>query len=174
MLEKVSQFIERRASEMEAAMTETADAAPDVPDPIEDEINAAIDRMYVKFCEWSDDERRSRCEAIGAHGTAAVIPLLHVVESYRNPDGGEGRRMKAMIIDQLAAIGDDRVVYYLAQQVSLGDTDDEVTCAALREAAAEAVGKIAGKGFTRDRAGVLACRDWWAGEGTKTYRTLVL
>ena len=164
VLEKVSQFIERSASEMETVLI----------DPVETEINAVIDRMYMKFAEWSDDERRSHCQTLGAHGPAAVIPLLRVVESYRNPDGGEGWQMKAMIIDQLATMGDDCVVYYLAQQVSLSDADDEVTCTALREAAADAIGKITGKGFTRDAAGILACRDWWAGEGTQTYRTLVL
>jgi len=175
MLEKVAAFIEQSAAQMEAVLAGgDVTAGEQVDDALEAKINAEIDQLYTHFAEWTEQERREHCRALGAKGAAAVIPLLRVVESYRNPDGGEGHQMKAMIMDQLAAIGDDCVVYYLAQQVSLGDIEDEVSSPALREAAAEAIGKITGNAFTRDTAGVLACRQWWLAEGTKTYRTLVL
>jgi len=43
----------------------------------------------------------------------------------------------------------------------------------LAEAAAEAIGKITGQGFSRDEDGVNEARLWWRGEGTRQYNYLI-
>ncbi len=176
VLEKVAEHIGCTLADLEAMIVQAAPrtSATVVDDHVAKAIGDAVETLYVHFGEWPDEQRRQACREIAAHGTAAVIPLLRVLESYRNPDGGDGLRMKELIVDQLADLGDLRVVYYLAQQVSLGDTDDEVTCGALRAASAEAIGRLVGESFTRDAAGVEACRQWWRSKGMIDYQTLVL
>ncbi|NLF31689.1 MAG: TerB family tellurite resistance protein [Planctomycetes bacterium] len=176
VLQKAAHHMGRSAADLEAMII---DAAPHtnatvVDDPTAAAIEQAVEAMYEEFGAWSDGQRLDACRDIAARGAAAVIPLLRVLESYRAPENGNGLRMKELIVDQLVALGDPRVVYYLAQQVSLGDTDDEVTCASLRAAAAEAIGRLVGEPFTRDAAGVNACRLWWRGKGMTEYQTLVL
>ncbi len=172
LLEKVAAVIERDPSEVEVIVQGVS--AGEADGALAAKIGADIEEIYLHFVEWTPDEQRRRCEAIGRLGSVSAIPLLRVLESYRRPEGGDGLDLKVLIVDQLAAIGDDRVVYYLAQQVSLSDADDEVTNAALRSASAAAIGVIVGKPFNRDAAGVDACRKWWVSKGTAEYRTLVL
>ncbi|MFW6154998.1 MAG: hypothetical protein ACOC95_07275 [Planctomycetota bacterium] len=176
VLEKAAHHVGRDLAELEAMILQAAPGASAtvVDDQVAAAIEQAVEALYRRFGDWSDEQRRQACGEIAAHGTAAVVPLLRVVESYRNSDGGDGLRMKELIVDQLADLGDGRVVYYLAQQVSLGDTDDEVTCAALRAASAEAIGRLVGESFTRDADGIEACRQWWRSKGMTEYQTLVL
>jgi len=175
VLEKVARYVQCEMAELEAMILQAAPrtSATVVDDQAAEAIEQAVQTLYARFGQWSDEQRRQAFREIAAHGTVAVVPLLRVVESYRDPDGGNGLRMKEMIVDQLAELGDPRIVYYLAQQVFLGDADDEVTCAALRAASAEA-GRLVDEPFTRDADGIKACRMWWLSKGMTRYQTLVL
>jgi len=97
-----------------------------------------------------------------------------LLESYRRPDGCETTvAMKTLLAEALGQIGDRRAVYYLSQQVSIGDSDDEITSAELRAACAHAIGRIAGVEFPRDESVVLAARQWWLDSGGDEYNQLM-
>ena len=137
------------------------------------EIEAATEEVYRHFNAWDAPVRAEKIAAIGAYGGDAVVPLLKTLESYRTPEGSaDALEMKALVAEQLGSLNDQRATYYLAQQVSIGDVDDEVTSAALRFAAAGALGQLTGLGFTADQDGVDAVRKWWFATGSKQYETL--
>jgi hypothetical protein len=140
----------------------------------EPEIQAKAEEIYLHFGQWNGELRHSRFAELERFGRAAVLPLLRMLESYRAPDGApDALEMKVFVVDVLAALGDRRAVYYLANQVALSATS-EVSNDALQFAAAAAIGRLTGKPFTRDAAGVAAVRQWWMLEGIKDYNTLAL
>ena len=141
----------------------------------EDEIGALVAEIYSDFVGWDEAARREKLAALARFGRESTLPLLRVLESYRAPDGaGNAIALKMLVVEQLGGLDDDRAVYYLAQQVNIGDLDDEITNAELRYAAAEALGRIISEGFSRDQAGVATARAWWLGVGLTRYDRLAL
>jgi uncharacterized membrane protein YebE (DUF533 family) len=139
----------------------------------EAEIQKYIDALYEHFGHWDAETREQKLSEIGDEGQAAIVPLLRLLESYRVPDGCENAlEFKRLAVEQLGEIGDTRAVYYLAQQVSFGDTDDEVNDFELRAACAEAISKITGEHFSRDQEGIEAARSWWLNRGSQQYTNL--
>lgn len=148
----------------EAAVTQMiADAL--AADAVEDiVIEKDLEDIYAHFNAWDDAARQGKLDHLAAYGAQAVLPMLRLLESYRVPDGAANAlTLKQMAARKLGQLGDGRAVYYLAQQVNIGDLDDEITDAPLRYASAEALGKITGENFSGDRAGVVAAREWWSG-----------
>lgn len=140
----------------------------------EAQIGARVDEVYAGFGGWDGSARRAKVAEIAAYGRQAVPALLGLLESYRVPDGcDDSLELKALVAEQLGKLGDERAAYYLAQQVNIGDIDDEVTNVALRHAAAEALGRIVGESFSRDQEGVTAARTWWFVVGSRRYDKLV-
>jgi len=133
----------------------------------ESEVESRLEDIYAHFNSWDGATRAAKLDEFAHIGRQAVEPLLRLLESYRVPDGAENAlELKRLVVEKLGDLGDGRAAYYLVQQVSIGDLDDEITCGALRCAAAGALGKITGKGFTADQAGVAAVRAWWASRPT--------
>lgn len=140
----------------------------------EQEIQEKVEEIYTSFNAWSPDERRRHVAGLERFGRAAVMPLLQMLESYRAPDGAaDVLELKVYIIESLAALGDTRAIYYLSTQVALLETS-EVSNDDVRFAAAEAIGRLVGKPFTRDPAGVTAAAQWWKAQGMKDFNTLSL
>ncbi len=138
-------------------------------------LNARMGEIYTHFNEWDDAQRRRKLTELGAIGPAGAASLLLMLESYRTPDGAENAmELKVLIVEQLGQLGDPRAVYYLAQHISFGDVEDEISNSALRHMAAEAIGRIIGRPFSRDQAGVLAAREWWRTDGRLEYETLAI
>jgi hypothetical protein len=137
------------------------------------ELTHLVAEIYQQFAGWPEATQREKLDQFASAGDAAVVPLLRILESYRTPDGAaDTLALKTMVCQQLGRLGDDRAVYYLCQQISLGDAEDEINSAALRCAAAEALGRIIGKPFTPDAQGVQAAREWWLGPGRARYDQL--
>ena len=137
------------------------------------EITAAVEEIYTDFASWDDDTRRAKLQAIGSRGRAASKFLLAILESYRAPDGMDDTlEMKALTARQIGKLGDERAIYYLAQQINIGDGDDDVTSAVLRGACASAIGQIVGEKFSSDERGVNAARQWWDDIGRQEYNRL--
>ncbi len=135
--------------------------------PQDPAVDAAMERLtatiYKEFNAWDPATRQAKLTEMAATGSQAVIPLLRLLESYRVPDGADNAlELKALVVGQLGGLGDKRAVYYLIQQVTIGDSDDEVTSLAFRSAAAAALGQILDRAeFTPDQAGIDAVRRWW-------------
>jgi hypothetical protein len=146
------------------------------PDPaVLEAIDRQIDELYAGFGQWDAGTRGAKLDAVAGHGETAVLPLLGVLESYRTPDDCEDAlELKTLVVDRLGRIEDERAVYYLAQQVSLSNEDDEITNADLRGACAEAMGRIVGKEFTRDPDGVEASRLWWRANQQSRFNRLAM
>ncbi len=126
------------------------------------EIFRRTDDIYVNFNAWDAATRAAKLSEFAGYGTHAVEPLVRILESYRVPDGADNAlALKQLIATTLGGLGDGRAVYYLVQQVTIGEQDDEITSPALRYAAAAALGKITGHDFTGDEAGIIATRNWW-------------
>lgn len=141
----------------------------------EDEATALLETIYQHFGEWDDATRRAKLAETDAFGRAAAGPMLRLLESYRHPDGmGDALELKALAAEHLGRTADVRAVYYLALQVNLGDGEDDMTCTALRSAAAEAIGQIIGRDFSRDQAGIDAARQWWDDEGRTRFNKLTI
>jgi len=137
---------------------------------VELELPHLLDEIYEQFSGWSDTTQREKLDQFASAGTPAVIPLLQILESYRMPEGAaDTLALKALVCQQLGRLGDDRAVYYLCQQISLGDAEDEINSADLRYAATEALGRIIGQPFPPDAQGVQAAREWWLGPGRAKY-----
>jgi uncharacterized tellurite resistance protein B-like protein len=156
-LEEVDRLIEQ---ELEAVGNDTLIQ----PDPA---VDAAMERLtatiYKEFNAWDQAMRETRLAEMAQAGVHAVIPLLRLLESYRVPDGAvNALDLKTLVVNQLGGLKDERAVYYLIQQVNIGDSDDEISCLSLRAAAAAAVGQILGRAeFTADQTGINALRRWW-------------
>ena len=139
----------------------------------QEEIEALTAEIYAHFAEWGAATRAEKVAALAAFGRESVLPLLRILESYRVPDGANDLlELKELVVEHLGRLEDDRAPYYLAQQVNIGDIEDEISSAALRYAAAEALGRLVGKEFTRDQEGVVAARAWWFGGGIREYDRL--
>jgi hypothetical protein len=139
---------------------------------VKQELTHLADEIYQQFGGWPETTQREKLDQFASAGDAAVVPLLRILESYRTPVGAANTlSLKTMVCQQLGRLGDDRAVYYLCQQISLGDAEDEINSAALRYAA-EALGRIIGKPFTPDAQGVQTAREWWLGPGRAQYDQL--
>ena len=150
-------------------------AAPQRARQAEEKAEVLTQELYADFTGWDAGRRREKIAELGALGPAAVVPLLRILESYRTPDGAnDALELKALAAEQIGVLGDGRAVYYLAQQVNIGDGDDEVTCSALRFTAAQAMGKIVGESFAAGQDGVEAARQWWADRGRLKYNNLII
>jgi hypothetical protein len=140
---------------------------------VELELSHLADEIYQQFAGWPEPTQREKLDQFASAGEAAVVPLLRILESYRTPVGAANTlALKTMVCQQLGRLGDDRAVYYLCQQISLGDAEDEINSAVLRYAAAEALGRIIGRPFSPDAKGVQAAREWWLGPGRVRYDQL--
>lgn len=138
-------------------------------------IEAMIEEIYNGFNEWDKDTKKVRLDALGVLGQVAAIPLLRMFESYRKPSGMElNLEMKAMVAEQLGRIGDHRAAYYFAQQINLGDMEDDVTSLALRCASVQALSKCVGETFSPNQEGIDSARQWWISEGGKRFNKLAL
>ena len=136
-------------------------------------VEALVEDVYESFQSWDPATRQAKFDELGALGRAATIPLLRVFESYRRPrDAQTALDMKVLTAAQLGRIADRRAAYYLAQQISLGDMEDEVTSTALRLASIDALGKCVGQSFSPDADGLEAARQWWSGAGIRAYNQL--
>lgn len=149
------------------------DAAPaegPAPAPADDAaLEAATEELYASFAAWDAEKRQQKLASLAAV-PGATVALLRLLESYRAPDDmPDALELKTLVVRRLGDTGDPRVVYYLVQQATIGDQEDEVTCAALRNAAAEAIGKIVGEPFGPDAAGVRAARQWWGSAAAGPY-----
>ncbi len=141
----------------------------------EDQVTELLEAIYADFAEWDLATRQAKLAETDAFGRAAAGPLLRLLESYRHPDGmTDALELKTLAAEQIGRTGDVRAVYYLAQQVNLGDGEDDMTCTALRSAAAEAIGRIVGESFSRDQSGIDAARQWWDDEGRKRFNRLAI
>lgn len=137
------------------------------------DVERRIRELYAGWARWDDAQRRARLQELAEMGRGIVVPLLRMLESYKTPDGEPNAlSLKTFLAETLGELGDDRAAYYLAQQVTIGEQDDEITNAELRHMAAEALGKIVGTGFSRDAEGVDAARQWWQGAGRRVYDRL--
>jgi hypothetical protein len=142
------------------ALTQTADADESLEDA--GAVDREVEALYANFAQWDDARRREQIDTIASTAADGILTILKLLESYRVPDGCEDNlHMKTLLVDWLGQQGDERAVYYLAQQVSLGDVEEEISNAALRAACSEAMGNITGQGFSRDDAGVENARAWW-------------
>ena len=141
----------------------------------QDEMEALAVEIYASFAQWDDPTRSEKVAALARCGRESVPPLQRLLERYRVPDGAAAALgLKTLVAAQLGRVGDDRAAYYLAQQVNIGDIDDENTNGALRSAAAEALGRVVGQEFSRDQDGVVAARAWWFSHGLPQYDRLAL
>ncbi len=139
----------------------------------QEEIEKLVEEIYAHYNEWDDAIRQQKIDAIGEYGQASVLPLLRVMESYRTPDGmDDAFDLKERIAAKLGSIGDTRAVYYLVQQVNVGDIDDEVSNQELRAAAAQALGDITENDFPQGQEGIEAVRRWWMVTGHNVYDSL--
>jgi len=170
LLRRLAEHAGLDAAVAEGLISPTAPAAARASE----ELEAQADEIYAHFAAWDESVRREKIAAVAAAGSGAVEILLRVLESYRVPDGApDALELKALVAEQLGRLGDVRAVYYLAQQINVGELDDEVSNAALRQACAEALGRLVGRPFTRDAEGVEAARKWWFTQGIRQYDTLL-
>jgi len=146
---------------------------PDAPD--DGVLESQIEEIYANFTEWDEATRVAKLDELAGLGRYAVVPMLRIIESYRNPDGASSAlELKTMLAERLGKLGDARAVYYLTQQVNLGDSDDEISNFALRAASAQAVGAIIREPFACDQDGIEAARNWWIQTGRAQHDHLVI
>lgn len=166
-------LLERVAGHIGLSDMETQSLIPGMEEVV-DTINDKIDRIYESFNEWSSETRRARVAEIGGFGGPAVVPLLQVLESYRVPEETtDNLELKTLVAQQLGELGDPRAVYYLAQQVNIGDTDDEISNAPFRDACSRAIGNVIGQDFGAEDIQD-AVREWWRGAGKEHYTELAI
>jgi DNA-binding transcriptional MerR regulator len=140
---------------------------------IEEDAERLLEACYAGFAGWDEATRREKLREVAGLGRDAVIPLLRLLESYREPDSmDDALELKTLVAEQLGELGDARAVYYLAQLVNLGDSDDEICDARLRTASAGAIGRIAGLDVPEGAEGVEAVRQWWRMPAAKRYDQL--
>jgi len=138
------------------------------------EIDEKIAQIYESFNKWDSKTRAARVEDIAKYGPLAVVSLLKVLESYRVPEGlPDNLELKTLVAEQLGQLGDKRAVYYMAQHVNIGDTDDEISNASLRNACAEAIEKLVGRKFDPENK-LDAMRQWWISSGKDDYSELAI
>ena len=171
VLHRVGEYVGLAAPEVDR-LTDQALGADEAD---QEAIEAAVEEVFAHFNAWDPAARQQKIDALADHGRAAVIPLLRVLESYRTPHGmPDALALKTLVARALGRLADARTIYYLCQQVSIGDMDDEVTCAELRQACAEAVGKIIRQPVPASQEGVEKIRQWWLSEAGRGYDQLAL
>lgn len=146
------------------------------------EINAMVEDMYSHFNEWDTGIRQEKLEEFVGFGSVAVVPLLQVIESYRVQDGAaDNLELKTLIAEKLGKIEDTRPVYYLTQQVNIGDVEDEISNSKFRDACIEAISKLTGTQFEREEIsdGNYVSRqekviEWWQLTGKEEFNELVI
>ena len=137
-------------------------------------INDSVDELYEAFNSWDPATRAQKVLKIASYGVVAVVPLLQVLESYRIPDGAENSlELKLLVAGQLGQLKDTRAVYYLAQHVNIGDTDDEISNPEFRDQCAKAIGLITGLQFEGEDKQKMV-RDWWLGPGKESFSELAI
>lgn len=170
LLKKVASYLGLSPSQLEGRLPVDEETA--------EQIEQAIDELYARFRQWDEATLDAKLDELVGFGSAAALPLLRVLESYRTPDGCERNvELKEHVARRLGALGDDRAIYYLAQQVCLGDIDEEITSTALQIACAEAIEQVLGEQFQHGQAGaeaIQAVQTWWQGPGEKAYSRLSL
>jgi len=171
--QELLQRLGQRVGMDDAAINGLIDSLAAAQTAREGQIETLIKEIYAGFAGWDERTRNEKLAAVGAFGRAATMHLVRALESYRTPAGAaDALEVKKFIAVQLGLGGDDRAAYYLAQQVNIGDADDEITNSALRCAAAEALGKLVGESFGPDQAGVEQARGWWQLAGHTRYDRL--
>lgn len=145
------------------------------PTPEEEaEIEAKVREIYAHFAEWDESTRKAKFRELADYDRLAVLPLLRMLESYRRPDHAENAlEMKIHVVDALAELDDTRTAFYLAQQATFGDVDDEVSNSELRQACAHALGKLTNQDFDRSEEGVQEAARWWRSPDHRKYDKLV-
>jgi hypothetical protein len=170
LLKKVATYLGLSPSQLEGRLPVNEETA--------EQIEQAIDELYAHFSQWDEATLAAKLDGLVRFGSAAALPMLRVLESYRTPDGCERNvELKEHIARRLGTLGDDRAIYYLAQQVCLGDIDEEITSQALQIACAEAIEQVLGEQFTQGQTGpeaIQAVQTWWQGPGEKAYSRLSL
>lgn len=177
LAEREKRVLRKVARHIGLSEQELSEALPGVgPDPaVMEAIDRQVDELYAGFGQWDATTRGAKLDTLADHGEIAVLPLLGLLESYRTPEGcDDALELKTLAADRLGRIEDERAVYYLAQQVSLGDGEDEITNADLRGACAEAMGRIVGQDFSRDQAGIEAARLWWRANQQSRFNRLAM
>jgi len=183
LLERVAEWAGLKTSRAKAPLSSSSAEAPpaepgqhlEVDDEQSETVNRLGEEAYRHFGEWDESARKEKVTALAGFGPASLLGLLRIMESYRVPDGMKtALPLKTQVARQLGELGDSRATYYLGQQVSLGDTDDEISNEALRCASAEALGKIVAQDFSADQAGVEAARRWWRSYGNRAYTSLAI
>jgi len=183
LAEKAGLKRKKEAPKPAATKPAAATAAPPAPTPDSIEadpadarkVAALTEEVYRSFNGWDPATRRQKLDELATLGTASLEGLLRIMESYRVPDKmPNALELKTLAAERLGGLNDSRAVYYLAQQVVLGEGDDDLSNPQLRAASAEALGKLVGQDFTRDQAGVEAARQWWLSQGSKQYSSLAI
>ena len=166
ILEKVSRHLGVSDAELQSMIPGSYDTVG--------KINNAVDELYLMFGSWDHATRAAKVAEIASFGVLAVVPLLQVLESYRIPDGVENSlELKKLVVRHLGELGDARAVYYLAQHVNIGDTDDEISNPAFRDACCDAISRITGIQFEgKDKQA--EARAWWLGPGKESYSELAM
>jgi len=178
MLQRLAQHVGLDLDKLGEMMGERpADQAPAGSAPAADDalLEGRLEDIYAQFGPCDHAQRRQMLAQFAAMGGQAVMPLLRLLESYRVPEGmASNLEVKTLVAEQLGLLGDERAVYYLVQQVNIGDMEDEITNADFRFAAAEAIGKITGLGFSPNQQGVLQVRRWWTTNPHSQYNQLAM
>ncbi len=131
--------------------------------------------IYAHFNEWDQAKRCEVLDEMAAEGMPATIPMLRMFESYRVPDGAEDAlELKIMLAEYLGNTSDSRVVYYMYQQATIGEMEDETTSSELRQAALAAISKIVEVDFSDTKDGKRMIADWWKTPDGQEYVSLAL
>lgn len=170
--ETILRKVGRRAGLTEMEISERLAGRPETDS--DRVLSPRIEELYRKFSEWDEATRKARVNTL-SETRGSVVALLRIMESYRTPDGASnGLGLKMLIAEQIGLRDDPRAVYYLAQQINLGNGEDELTSQAFREVVAEAIGRLVGQPFMRDEAGVASVRRWWNDIGRHEYSQLAI
>lgn len=138
----------------------------------EEKLNHLIEEFYAQYNHWDDSTRRQKLGELESWARPVVVPVLRMIESYRTPDEAEDALdFKTDLAHLLGRLGDERAVYYLAQQISLGDDVEDISSPELRLASADAIEQITGRQF--DPSDKLEdARKWWRNDGQTEYNHL--
>jgi len=171
LLRRLANHVGIGAAELDDMLSSDARLSPEQTR----ELETTVRNVYAGFAGWDRDTRRGELSKLTAAGPAGAVLLLRILESYRTPDGADNAlELKTMVCEQLGNTADARAAYYLAQQVSIGDGEDEMSNPELRAAAAEAMGKMVGEPFSRNKDGVDAARLWWHSSAAAEFQQLAL
>ncbi len=175
LLDKLTKWAGLKSKAAKPAVAEQGNQSIEPDQVTARKVSKLSDAIYANFAAWDERERAEKVAELAGFAEASLEGLLRILESYRIPEGTpDALELRTLVVRELGRLGDIRAAYYLAQQVTIGDMEDEITNAALRCAAAEALGKIVGKDFSPDRAGVEVARQWWLSFGSRQYTSLAI